>query len=59
MQVLLSEVEDDVRLPRDKQDMNANKVVEHSPRRWVLNAFAFLVRKSRPLVLQHGADAGL
>ena len=29
MQVLLREVEDDVRLPRDTQDMNANEVVEH------------------------------
>ena len=47
MQVLLREVEDDVRLPRDTQDMNANEVVEHPPRRGVLDASAFLIRESR------------
>ena len=48
-QVLLREVEDDVWLPRDTQDMNANKVVEYPPRSGVLDASAFLVRKSPPL----------
>ena len=59
MQVLHGEVDNDGRLPRDNQDMKANKGVEHPPRRGVLDAFAFLVRKSRPVVRQHGADAGL
>ena len=57
MQVLLREVEDDVRLPRDTQDMNANEVVEHPPRRGVLDASAFLIRESRFLLLQRCTDA--
>ena len=44
-------------LPRDQEHVNPDKILEDPPRRWVLDASAFLVRKSRPLVLQHGADA--
>ena len=59
MQVLLCEVEDDVRLSWDTQDMNANEVVEHPPCSGILDASAFLVRKSRPRVLKRSADAVL
>jgi hypothetical protein len=57
VQVLLREVEDNVRLSRDTQDMNPHKVVEHPPRGGVLNAFACLVREGRLVVLERGADA--
>jgi hypothetical protein len=56
VQVLLSEVEDDIGLTRNIQDMNANKVVEYPPRSGVLNAFAFLVWKGGRMLLEGGAN---
>ena len=59
VQVLLREVEDDVGLSRDMQNMHPHKGVEPPPRGGVLDAVAFVVRKSGLVVLERVAHAVL